>query len=103
MTNDERSPNLEIRNGGTGHVCGPFDIRISVFLRHSTFGFRHCPETARAGSRAMFGASSREYFGDDVAVHVGQTPVRAVVAEGEPLVVDAEQVQDGSVEIVGAG
>jgi len=39
MTNDERSPNLEIRNGETRLIGVPFDLRL--FLRHSSFGFRH--------------------------------------------------------------
>ena len=36
-------------------------------------------------------------------VHVGQAAVDAVVAEGQPGVVDAEQVQDGGVEVVAVG
>ena len=36
----------------------------------------------------------------DVAVDVGQAEVAAVVAEGEPFVIQAQQVQDGGVEIV---
>ena len=36
-------------------------------------------------------------------VDVGQAAVDAVVAEGEPLVVDAEQVQDRGVEVVAVG
>src|SRR5438128_1039504 len=42
-------------------------------------------------------------FPDHIAVHVGQAPVGAVVTEGEPLVVDAEEVQEGCVEIVAVG
>src|SRR5262245_39992989 len=34
------------------------------------------------------------------AVHVGEAAVDAVVAERESLVVDAEQVQDGCVQVV---
>src|SRR5438045_2444674 len=47
MTNDERSSNREIRNGETEPVGVPFELRISVFPRHSSFGFRHYPEPAR--------------------------------------------------------
>src|SRR6266536_2144612 len=39
MTNDERSPNPEVRNGETGPVGVPFELRISVFLRHSHSDF----------------------------------------------------------------
>ena len=33
-------------------------------------------------------------------VHVGQAALDAVVVEGQPLVVDAEQVQRGGVQVV---
>src|SRR5436309_5835238 len=33
-------------------------------------------------------------------VHIGQAAVAAVVAEGQPLMVDAEQVQDRRVQVV---
>src|SRR5947199_10780429 len=46
MTNDEKSPNLEIRNSETGPVAVPSDSRISVFLRHSSFGFNFAPRLA---------------------------------------------------------
>src|SRR5204863_4759161 len=42
-TSDKRSPNLEIRNGETGPVGVRFDLRTSVFLRNSSFGFRLSP------------------------------------------------------------
>ena len=37
---------------------------------------------------------------DDLPVHVGQPVVAAAVAVGQPLVVDAQQVQDGGVQVV---
>ena len=40
---------------------------------------------------------------NDLAVDVGQPAVDAVVAERQPLVVDAEQVQDRGVEVVAVG
>ena len=40
---------------------------------------------------------------NDVAVHVGQPAVDAVVAEGQLLVVDAQQVQDRGVQVVAVG
>ena len=35
-----------------------------------------------------------------MAVHVGQPPVDAVVAERQPGVIDAQEVQDGRVQVV---
>ena len=35
-----------------------------------------------------------------MAVHVGQAEVAALESEGEPFVVDAEQVQDRGLEVV---
>lgn len=37
---------------------------------------------------------------DDVAMHVGQSTIDAIVTNGESRVVDAEQVQDGGMNIV---
>src|SRR5436305_1413201 len=48
-------------------------------------------------------ARSGDDLADDVPVDIGQPPVDAVVAEGEPGVVDAEQVQDGGVQVVAVG
>ena len=45
-------------------------------------------------------SESGEDWGDDLAVDVGEAEVAAAVAEGELLVVEAEQVQDGGVEVV---
>ena len=36
----------------------------------------------------------------DVAVDVGEAKVAAIVAEGEPFVIQAQQVEDGGVEVV---
>ena len=44
--------------------------------------------------------SSSQRFGHDVSVHVRQATLDAVVVERQPFVVDAEQVQDGRVEVV---
>src|SRR5437667_7057421 len=54
MTNEERSPNLEIRNGETGRVDVPFELRVSAFFRHSSFGFRHYPEPPQVGADAVY-------------------------------------------------
>ena len=46
-----------------------------------------------------FGGSG-EHLLDDVAFDVGEAALDAVVLEGEALVVEAEEVEDGGVEIV---
>ena len=45
----------------------------------------------------------RQHLADDVAVHVGQAAFDAVVIEREPLVVEAEKVQEGGMEVVHRG
>ena len=55
------------------------------------------PATARVdGSRHR----SPEHFADDPAMHVGEPPVDAIMAEGEPLVIDAQEVEDRGVEVI---
>src|SRR6266567_3843084 len=93
MTNDQRSPNLQIRSGETGCVGVSFELRIWVFLGHSSFGFGHYPE----GSPD---AGSCKDFRYDLAMDVGETPVGATVAERQFLVIDAQQVQHRRVEVV---
>ena len=44
-----------------------------------------------------------EHFLDHLAMDIRQPPVRAIVAEGELFMVDAEKVQNRGVEIVGGG
>src|SRR5438477_12626634 len=46
MPNVERNPNLQTRNDETASVGVPLDLRISVFLRHSSFGFNFAPRLA---------------------------------------------------------
>lgn len=57
-----------------------------------------------SGWRASFditeGSFSRENLMHHMPVHVRQPAVAAVVAVDKPFVVDAEQVQDGGVDIV---
>ena len=45
----------------------------------------------------------RENLADHVAVHIGQTPIDAVVAHCQPRVVDAQQVQDRGMHVVDLG
>src|SRR5881392_2772007 len=63
MTNDERSPNLENRNVETGSLGVSFELRISAFLRHSSFGFRHYPKPPLVGSRSFNGVSAGRCHG----------------------------------------
>lgn len=48
-------------------------------------------------------AALGEQFFDDVAVNVGQASVDAIVAHAELGVVDAEEVEDGGVDVVDFG
>src|SRR5213592_5022427 len=93
MTNHQRSPNLQSRSGETGSVGVSVELRIWVFLRHWSFGFRHYPE----GSQDV---SSRKDFRDDLAMNVGETPVGATVAERQFLVIDAQQVQHRRMKVI---
>src|SRR4051812_35266493 len=52
-----------------------------------------------AGSRRFKPESGQDLF-DDLAGHVCEPFVATVVTEGEALVIEAEQVEDGSVDVV---
>lgn len=54
-----------------------------------------------AGGRG--GARSDEDFGKDFAGDVGEAEMASVVEVGEALVIDAEQVEEGGMEVVDAG
>ena len=64
---------------------------------------RELPIRQRIHSIYRFAIDSRNDLLDHVPVHVGQAAVDAVVAEGQPLVVDAEQVQHRGVQVVAVG
>src|SRR5438477_10995594 len=49
MPNDEGIPKSHSRRQDTRPGGSRFDIRISSFFRHSSFGFGHCPEPALVG------------------------------------------------------
>src|SRR5262249_53123550 len=57
------------------------------------------PPSAVCRRRFAVRALSQEIL-DDVAVNVGQAEVAALVAEGEPCVVDAQALQDRGVEMM---
>ncbi len=44
--------------------------------------------------------SSRKHLFDHVAFHVREAALDAVVLEGEAFVIEAEEVEDGGVEVV---
>ena len=46
------------------------------------------------------GGWSRDDIPNDVAVHVGKSETASLIFEGEPLVIDPHQVQDGGIEVV---
>ena len=51
-------------------------------------------------SSTVFSGGSGQSLADDAACHVGQSLIAAVVAEGQTLVVEAEQMQDRRVDVV---
>src|SRR3954452_18617545 len=65
---------------------------------------RSIPRRPRAwhleGVRRSTSRLSGEDALDELAVDVGEAEVAALVAEGQALVVEAEAVQDGSLEVV---
>src|SRR5260221_11989188 len=56
-------------------------------------------ESSPVGVQACAGTSGQDVL-HDVAVHVGQAEVAALEAVGEALVLDAQQVQHGRLEVV---
>src|SRR5437762_10103388 len=50
MSNDEGNPKSQRRRRNPRPGEDRFGIRSSSFIRHSTFGFRHCPEPPYVGS-----------------------------------------------------
>src|SRR5438270_2141634 len=85
------------------------------------FRFRHLAPTGRNSCKASEPRSAesaltadpaginpaarlglRENLADDVAVHVGQPAIDAVVVEREALVIDAQKVQNSGVKVVPA-
>src|SRR5277367_1516368 len=53
--------------------------------------------------RAVIRILSGEHVADDSSFDVGESAVDAVVADREPFVVDAQQVQHGGVDVVASG
>ena len=73
--------------------------------RESALG-RQEPKSLRARARegAVEGEPGRFFLGEDLVedmtVDIGETPVAAVVSKAEARVVDAQQVQEGGVDVV---
>jgi hypothetical protein len=55
------------------------------------------------GTRSYRHTALRQDFGDDMAMDIGEAPFDAVVIIGQALVVDAQEVEDGGVEVVDGG
>src|SRR5881296_1268552 len=49
MPNDEGNPKFQWRRQNLRPGGKRFDIRTLSFFRHSSFGFRHCPEPPHVG------------------------------------------------------
>src|SRR5262249_25772526 len=89
LANGNASPDLSERlpHRGLGAAAGRV---ISESVR----------ATYRPAPPLLIPLSSGDDFVQDVAVDVGQTEVAAGIAVGQLGVVEAEQVQDGSVQVV---
>jgi hypothetical protein len=80
-------------------VCGVKGIRrgrVGIRLR----GAHRQEWIAQAGCRCTNGVGSGKELRDDVTEDVGEAESAALVAVGEAFVVDAEEVEQGGVEIV---
>src|SRR5262245_43304758 len=59
------------------------------------------PRSVESGKGTFyFFSRSGQHFPDDASVDVGEAEVAALKLEGQPLVVDAEEVQDRGLEVV---
>ena len=76
----------------------PFSVPVSRGRRRQES--RRSQSAARKPPLPAGGTRSGNDVVDDVAVDVGQAEVAAVVAVGEPFVIQAQEVEDGGVEIV---
>ena len=79
------------------HALAPIKNNMSTIYR---FCKKARNERSRPGATRQGSGGSGQDVGDDVAEHVGEPEVSAGVAVGELFVVQAEQVQDGGVQVV---
>ena len=63
-------------------------------------GLRHRPSSSSARRHTECACYLGQQLFDDVAVDVGQPVVAALEAVGQPFVVEAEEVQDGRLQVV---
>src|SRR4051794_34289375 len=71
-------------------------IRARDFMDGQTIGIENSSVT-------QFVAGSSENFSDDMSMHISQTAIDAILANGQLLVIDAKQVEHGRVKVVAVG
>lgn len=76
-------------------ICGNRPALVSS-------GFAATAE-ATANSGLHWGSELAQYLSNYVSMHIGQPSLNAVVIERESFVVEAQQVQDGRMEVVSGG
>ncbi len=54
----------------------------------------------RLNSQVLLARPLREDFFDHVSLDIGQSTLNSVVLEGQTLVVESQQMQDGRVEVI---
>src|SRR6188474_1141051 len=71
--------------------------RLTMTSQSPTKANRECPDGG------PWSSVLRHCLGDHLPRHIGEPLVPPVVPKREPLVVDAEQVEDGGVDVVDVG
>ena len=83
-----------------------FTSQFGQYARHAQERLTIVFETAlryrlAVGNTALHVASPLgQYFSDDLAMDIGQAEIAALMSECQPLVIDAQAMQDGSVKVV---
>src|SRR5437588_7122267 len=83
-------------SGSTGRVL--FLAMILLLPGHGSGVPDRCGHVGKRAPRSLIVSS--EDFPHYLAVHVGEAEVAALELVGEPLVLDAEQVEHGGVQVV---
>src|SRR5262245_34347330 len=86
---------MSARNIGAESVLVFIAVTSLASLGSSSAGMEHTI-TNNVSAPGFLG----EHVADDMAVDIGEPPRRAVIVVGEPLVVEAEEVEDRRVEVV---
>ena len=79
---------------------GPFPGYLNAIAVPQLDRSHHISSPLSSGEHHLDSTLSGNELVHDIAVDVGEAEVSAVVAEGEPLVIQAQQVEDGGVEVV---